>query len=231
MVDKSPSSVVSDKFNSIIGTQGMSSVTGNERLQSLIVPDKKFKGGDFFLFKRQNGDLVVSLFFFLLVLVLLFYFNTEAGFEDRKLPQKRFGKILKQGWVTPAICMFFLMIAVTVNLWLSVRNAIKSKRLHLPKRTGKELLNWLKSLEFVAYFLIYTFVIPTLGYLLATVFFGVGLTWRLGYRSLRWISISFTTAVVIVLVFRTLLQIRTPLQITLYEFFPPAVEGFLKTYF
>jgi hypothetical protein len=223
------------------GTQAfVSSATGSGHLKSdirgevwrsYVKPDKKFKSADFFLFKRQNGDLIISLFFFLLTLILLIYFNSESGFEDRKLPQKRFGKILKQGWVAPAVCMFFLTIAVTVNLILSVHNAIKSKRLHLPKRTSKELLKWLKSLEFVGYFLIYTFVIPTIGYLLSTVIFAVALTWRLGYRSLRWVSISFLTAVGIVLVFRTFLQIKTPLQITLYEFFPPAVESFLKTYF
>ena len=231
MADKFKSSTSNTSFSSGADQSGFSSSLISASVRSFIPSDKKFTGTDFFKFKRQHGDLLVSLCFFLVVLILLYFFNTESGFEDRKLPQKRFGKILKQGWVTPAIGMFFLTISTSLNLWLSYRNAVKSKRLHLPNRLGKEVMHWAKALEFVAYFMIYTFVIAYLGYLVSTVLLAVALTYRLGYRSLKWISISFVTAVVIVLVFRTFLQIKTPIHVKLYEFLPQAGEAFMKTYF
>jgi hypothetical protein len=231
MPDKFRSSINSSSFTSGSNDQSFNSGTSDAIVKSLITPDKKFPGTDFFKFKRQHGDLVVSLVFFLIVLVLLYFFNTESGFEDRKLPQKRFGKILKQGWVTPAIAMFFLTIAVSINLWISYKNAVNSKRLHLPKRLTKELLHWFKALEFVGYFMLYTFGISFFGYLLSTILLAVGLTYRLGYRSLKWIGISFTTAVVIVLIFRTFLKIKTPIYVTLYEMLPPTAEAFMKTHF
>ena len=231
MAEKFESKTTPSTLGSNTDSSGLLSSSASGSFRSLITPDKKFAGADFFQFKRQHGDLLFSFCLFIAVVVLLFYFNTESGFEDRKLPKKRFGKILKQGWVTPAIGMFFLTIAVSLNLWFSYRNAIKSKRLHLPKRLTKELAHWFMALEFVAYFMIYTFGISFLGYLLSTVLLAVGLTYRLGYRSLKWIGISFTTAIVIVLIFRTFLKIKTPIYVTVYEMLPPAAEAFMKTHF
>ena len=101
------------------------------------------------------------------------------------------------------------------------------------KRPSKkyELEMWVRSFEFIAYFLIYTFVIGYIGYLFATLLFAVCLTYRLGYRSRRWIAVSASSAFAIVLLFRTILQIKTPVNIWLYNQLPVSIESFMKVYF
>jgi hypothetical protein len=57
------------------------------------------------------------------------------------------------------------------------------------------------------------------------------LTYRLGYRTGRWIIVSLATAFAIVLLFRSLLQIKTPVNIWLYNQLPAGLETFMKVYF
>ena len=112
-----------------------------------------------------------------------------------------------------------------------MKHNIKNKKLRLPNQTLYELSQWFKSIEFIIYFLIYTFVISTLGYLLSTLIFASFLTYRLGYRSYSWILTSLGSAFCVVIVFRTILQIKTPVNIWLYSKLPPNIETFMKIYF
>ena len=147
------------------------------------------------------------------------------------MDQKRFGKILKQQWVGPLMCMFVLLPSTIINLYESIKQTFKNKSLRLPNRTFYEISEWIKSIEFIFYFLIYTFSISILGYLLSTVIFAILLTYRLGYRSFRWIGISLFVSICIVIIFRTILQIKTPVNIWLYDKFPESLEIFFKIYF
>ena len=196
-----------------------------------IPKEKKFKITDLFEFKRGKGDLTLSFIFLIFVLFLSLHFNHESGWEDRNLDQKRFGKILKQQWVGPLMCMFVLLPSTIINLYESIKQTFKNKRLRLPNRTFYEISEWIKSIEFIFYFLIYTFSISILGYLLSTVIFAILLTYRLGYRSFRWIGISLFVSICIVVIFRTILQIKTPVNIWLYDKFPESLEIFFKIYF
>ncbi len=101
----------------------------------------------------------------------------------------------------------------------------------MPSRIKHELFQWLKSLEFIFYFLIYTNIITIFGYLISTVIFAIFLTTRLGYRSLEWILRSAIAAFIIVIIFRSILQIKTPVNIWLYKFLPQNFEVFMKIYF
>ena len=213
------------------GARGFVSADGRRGFVSQIVPETRFKVENLFAFKRGRGDLVFSVIMLGVVLLLLLYFGSESGWEQRKLPQKRFGKILKQAWVGPLLCMAILLPAAIVNLWQSVKKRRRDIRQRVPNRIRYELMMWVKSFEFIAYFLIYTFTISYLGYLLSTLLFAVLLTYRLGYRSRRWMAISLASAFAIVVLFRTILQIKTPINIWLYNQLPAGLETFMKVYF
>jgi len=203
----------------------------SKKFISKIQKDKKFKVENLFEFKRVTGDLTLSIIFLVLVSFLLISFNTESGWDGRELSQKRVGKILKQQWVGPLICMVVLVPATIYNLYQSIIQLNINKRLKMPSRTKYELFQWLKSLEFIVYFLIYTNIITIFGYLISTVIFAIFLTTRLGYRSLEWILRSAIAAFIIVIIFRSILQIKTPVNIWLYKFLPQNFEVFMKIYF
>lgn len=213
-------------------------------------PDTKFKTENLFKFRRGRGDFHASVLAALLALLFLFFFWTQTGWENRKLPDnlgnyvgyqlglleadgrmKRLGTILKQSWVIPMICLLLLVPASLVNLYNSWKDRRWRRRFLLPVDATYESLRYVAALEYVAYFVAYTVSVPFFGYLLATVVLGVFLTWRLGYRTLRWLLTGFVSSVAIVLVFRTLLQIKTPVSIWLYDQLPTGMRSFMLVYF
>jgi len=213
-------------------------------------PDKKVKVENLFQFKRKRGDLFFSALMLALAAFFLIFFWTETGWHKRKLPDEfgaylfhqlglveidgrvtRFGRILKQAWVTPMLCLLILVPAAIFNMWSSSFVHNWRKRFQLPTNAGYEVEQWIRALEFVAYFVIYTLIVPILGYLLSTMLFGLFLTWRLGYRSRKWMGISMLSSFAIVLVFRTFLQIKTPISIWLYDKLPVAGKSFMLSYF
>ena len=220
-----------DNILSSIKDKSLNVKTTSKKFVSKIPKDKKFKVENLFEFKRVTGDLTLSIIFLILVSFLLISFNTESGWDGRELSQKRVGKILKQQWVGPLICMVILVPAAIYNLYQSTIQLNINKRLRMPSRIKYELFQWLKSLEFIVYFLIYTNIITIFGYLISTVIFAIFLTTRLGYRSLKWILRSTIAAFIIVIIFRSILQIKTPVNIWLYKYLPQNFEVFMKIYF
>lgn len=225
-------------------------IRSEKGFRSECIPDTKIKIDDLFRFKRGMGDFHVSLVVMLIALFFLLFFFTQTGWQDRKLPDNlgaylghqlglielegrvtRFGRILKQSWVIPMLCLLLLVPAAIWNFRDSFRVHRWRQRFLLPTNARHEFAQYLAALEFVVYFIVYTLSVPIFGYLLSTVTLGVLLTYRLGYRSLPWILRSFATGVAIVLVFRTFLQIKTPASIWLYDQLPTAWRAFMLTYF
>ncbi|MEM8654070.1 MAG: tripartite tricarboxylate transporter TctB family protein [Pseudomonadota bacterium] len=226
------------------------STTQGRAFSSACPADKKINVNDITDFRRGRGDLIFSLFMAALALFFLAFFFTQTGWEDRKLPQNmarywmdqfgvtepegrtaRLGRILKQGWVAPLIC---LSILVPAALW-NVRGAWKAQRwrqrFKLPTEVAYELTQWCRALEYVAWFVAYTLLVPVLGYLVSTLLLGTLLPWRLGYRGARWMGICLAASFAIVLVFRTGLQIKTPVNIWLYDLLPQRMETFMQVWF
>ncbi len=213
-------------------------------------PDKKVKVEDLFKFSRGRADLEVSILFALVALFFLAFFWTQTGWDNRKLPDEfgtyvayqfgladiegrvtRLGRILKQSWVAPLLCLLVFVPAALVNLRSSWRETQWRKRFLLPTSAYFELTKYAAALEYVAYFIGYTLIVPILGYLVSTLILGTYLTWRLGYRSPRWMLIGFASSFAVVLAFRTFLQIKTPVSIWLYDQLPSAARAFMLTYF
>lgn len=220
------------------------------RFRSETPPDRKFKVDDLLAFRRGRGDLAFSIFMAALALFFFAAFFFAAGWEGRKLPDEmgtyllrqfglvegegrltRLGRILKQGWVAPAICMAILVPAALLNLRKSWLTHQWRKRFKQPVAMDFEVAKWLSALEFVAWFIAYTLAVPVLGYLLSTLVFGTVLPWRMGYRGGRWFLICLGASFAIVLVFRTGLQIKTPVNIWLYSLLPDGARGFMLTWF
>lgn len=221
----------SQKFLCSDKIRALDIIVSPKEFKSKISKEQKFKVENLFEFKRITGDLTLSVIFVFFVGFLLIYFNSESGWNARDLDQKRVGKILKQQWIGPLMCMVILLPATIFNLFGAIKAYRKSKRLLLPNKIFYEMSQWIRSLEFILYFLVYTFSISLLGYLISTLIFAVFLTYRLGYRTKEWILISLISSFVVVLIFRTILQIKTPVNIWLYKFFPENIEIFMKIYF
>lgn len=218
--------------------------------QSACPPDKKVKVEDLFKFSRGRGDFEVSVLAALMALFFLAFFWTQTGWDSRKLPDEfgtylayqfgladiegrvtRLGRILKQSWVAPMLCLMVFVPAALINLRASWRERAWRKRFLLPTSPAFELTKYAAALEYVAYFIGYTLVVPVLGYLVSTLILGTYLTWRLGYRSARWMGIGVASSLAVVVVFRTFLQIKTPVSIWLYDQLPTATRAFMLTYF
>lgn len=220
------------------------------RFRSECKPDRVFKSENLFKFRRGRGDFHASIVVALIALTFLFFFWTETGWQDRKLPEnlsnyigfqfglteidgraKRLGTILKQSWVVPLLCLLVLVPASLLNLKESWRVRRWRQRFLLPVDASYETGKYLAALEYVVYFVIYTLSVPWIGYLASTIVLGVFLTWRLGYRSLKWTGIALLSSFGVVIVFRSLLQIKTPGSIWLYDQLPSALRSFMLTYF
>ncbi len=213
-------------------------------------PDKKVKVEDLFKFSRGRGDLQVSVAAAVIAVFFFVFFWTQTGWSDRDLPDElgsylayqfgladiegrvtRLGRILKQSWVAPMLCLLVLVPAALWNLRSSFKEHRWRQRFLLPTSAYFELTKYVAALEFVTYFIVYTLLVPVLGYLVSTMLMGTFLPWRLGYRGRTWFMRSLLTSFAIVIVFRTLLQIKTPVSIWLYDQLPTALRGFMLTYF
>ncbi|QBY01462.1 tripartite tricarboxylate transporter TctB family protein [Rhodophyticola sp. CCM32] len=94
----------------------------------------------------------------------------------------------------------------------------------------REVLLWAASLEYAGWFIIYAIMVPMLGYLPTTILFALGLTIRVGYRSRTALFSAVGAAVVIVLLFKTLLQVRLPAG-QVYQYLPDGLRQIMLTYF
>lgn len=94
----------------------------------------------------------------------------------------------------------------------------------------QEAALWLRSLEFVGWYVAYVLLIPVIGYLLATVLFCVLLVLRLGYRSRFALLSAFGFALFVVLTFKTALNVKIPGG-AIYEFAPAGLRYILIRHF
>jgi hypothetical protein len=168
---------------------------------------------DLFKRYRRPGDLVIATlsFVFALFLASNLPFQTTWVARAKLFAQPAF-------WPTVAITAMVLFSG------LHVVGALVSER--IPGRR-KEVLQWLKAVEFPIWFLAYVMLVPRLGYLPSTVLFITTLTLRLGYRGWRWMLTAVLLSVVIVVLFKGFLQVKIPAG-AIYDLLP---QGALRSLF
>ena len=88
---------------------------------------------------------------------------------------------------------------------------------------------WFGTAEYALYFLLYVYAVPRLGYLPSTLIALCLLMYRLGYRSARMQLTACLVGASIVVLFKSLLQVKIPGG-ALYEMFPSALRNFLTLY-
>lgn len=171
---------------------------------------------DLFKRYRRPGDLVFAVAFLVFSLVLLSQLGEQTVW-------KKGTKLFAQPPFWPAVSLISMSVFATFH-WLG--SAVS------PRIDGRwpEVWLWLKSLEYVVWFLGYVALVPIIGYLLATILFAVLMALRLGYRSAGWMAVSAGAAVSIVLIFKTFLQVKVPGGM-IYEYLPTALRSFMLTNF
>jgi len=98
------------------------------------------------------------------------------------------------------------------------------------KRDWAEAAIWLRSVEFVIWFMIYVSLVPLIGYLAATLVFAPLLTFRMGYRGAKPLMAAAVMGLVVVLFFKTFLSVKIPGG-AIYEYLPDGLRTLMIIYF
>lgn len=164
---------------------------------------------------RRPGNLFFASLFLGISLVLLFNIQTQSQWLNGT-------KWSSQPALWPMISIFGMTFFALLN-WTS---AIVS-----PKIEGRwqEVGYWLKAFEYVGWFMAYVIAVPIAGYLPSTIMFCLMLCYRTGYRSRRMFLVSALIAILIVVLFKSFLQVKVPGG-QVYELFPDAIRSFMLTY-
>ena len=169
------------------------------------------------LFKRYRrpGDLVFAWAFVILSAFLVSQLDSQAPWNPK-------GKIFSQPAFWPTVAVYCMLFFSCLHLLSSMLSARLDGR-------WQEVWVWIKSLEYGAWFMIYVFLVPIVGYLPITIIFALLLGLRAGYRSRKILISLCILAVVIVIVFKGFLQVKIP-GAAAYEYLPSMVRSFFLTY-
>lgn len=170
---------------------------------------------DLFQRYRRPGDQVFAVAFLLFALFLLSQLGAQTDTVKRT---KWFG----QPSLWPSIAVWGMVVFGGFHA-LSV---VVSPR--LPGR-WKEVVFWLRSLEYVLYFLVYVVLVPLSGYLPTTLAFTLFLALRAGFRSWQALGLSVFFGLCVALIFRGFLQVKIPAG-RVYEYLPDTIRAFALTY-
>lgn len=108
-------------------------------------------------------------------------------------------------------------------------NALSRVRVARTPGRWQEATVWLRSLEFIGWYMLYVLAIPVIGYLVATLVFCTGLALRMGYRGKTlWLAAAF--GLFVVLFFKSAMNVRIPSG-AIYDYAPGSLRYILLRYF
>ncbi len=170
--------------------------------------------------KGSPGALPFALLFAALSLFLLSQIGSEAKFSAG-------GPLVAQPAFWPAIGL----AGMSVFGGLQLLGELRSRR---PEKSGSTDLSeigiWLRSLEYLFWFMAYVAAVPVIGYLPATLAFTALLAFRAGYRDPWMLGAALLSGFVIVLVFKTMLSVKIPGG-ALYDHLPATLRTPAMLYF
>lgn len=170
---------------------------------------------DLFRRYRRPGDIVFALLFLVFAVFLL----TQLG-EQTKVVKRT--KWFAQPGLWPTIAVWGMVIFGALHYLGSLMSP------RIPGR-WREVLFWLRSLEYVGYFLIYVFAVPLLGYLPSSLLFALFLCARVGFRSPQAFAAAAAFGISLPVIFRAFLQVKIPAG-QIYELLPDTLRAFALTY-
>ncbi len=165
---------------------------------------------------RRPGDLAFAVTFLGVVLGLAIALPWQAPFVGSN-------KLIAQPAFWPMVGVTMMVIFGTIHLLGTANRSRTSGR-------AKEVWLWVRSLEFVVWFVGYVWVIQIIGYLPGTLAFVLLLSLRLGYRSGRILASGAIFSLCVVLVFKTGLGVALPIG-QVYEFLPEGIRNFVMANF
>jgi len=166
------------------------------------------------------GALPFAVLFTCLALFLLSQLGAETKFSAK-------GQLAAQPAFWPAIGVIGMVMFGGLHLLTTYR---QRRRHSGPTGDLPEAGIWLRSLEYLAWFMAYVVAVPLIGYLPATLFFTVTLALRAGYRTAGGLGIAALTGLGIVLLFKSFLAVKIPGG-ALYEYLPGMLRGVAIRYF
>lgn len=171
---------------------------------------------DLFKRYRRPGDLVFALLFLAFAVFLLANLDGQTQWVKRT-------KTVAQPAFWPTVAVYFMAGFAILHLIGSLVS---------PRIEGRwtEVKFWLRSFEFAIWFMVYVTLVPRIGYLPASILFPTALAFRLGYRAPRQLIAAAGAGVVIVVLFKSLLQVKVPGG-AIYEYLPDTLRAFMLTYF
>lgn len=164
---------------------------------------------------RRPGDL----FFALAVLIFALFLLSQLGSEVKWVKRK---PLIAQPGFWPALSIAGMILFASLHFLGGVLSQ------QIPGRY-REVMVWVRSLEYAGWFLAYVLIVPWLGYLPATVVFTGLLALRAGYRSKSLLFAAMGTGVLIVVIFKSFLQVKIPAG-ALYEHLPDGLRAFMLAY-
>lgn len=170
------------------------------------------------LFKRYRrpGDIVFAWAVLLFSLFLLSQIFEQTAYKSG-------AKLFSQPRFWPALSL----LCMTGFAAFHLLGSMLSERID---GRWKEVLLWVQSVEYAGWFIAYAALVPLLGYLPSTVIFSVLLALRVGYRNRAPLVAAALSAVVIVLLFKTFLQVKLPAG-QIYEALPAGLRQIMLTHF
>lgn len=170
------------------------------------------------LFKRYRrpGDIVFAWFALIVSILLLSQLADQTAWRSG-------GKLFAQPRFWPAVslgCMVFFAAFHLLGSALSER--IDGR--------WSEVWLWITSLEYAGWFIAYAAAVPYAGYLFTTIIFAVALAIRVGYRKVWTLVAAGVAAIIIVVLFKTLLKVNLPSG-RIYESLPDGLRQVMMTFF
>ena len=174
---------------------------------------------------RQPGDTMFAIFMFTLSLMLLSQIGSQTKWIEgvNIIVQPRFWPGLS------LVGMALFSLGYLIQSLADIRRS-DSTSLNPSVWQPQEMFNWLRTLEYAAYFMIYVLCVPKLGYLPSTLIFCLLLTLRAGYRRAAFIVWSLFGGFLIVVIFKTLLKVKLPAG-ELYNVLPDKIGKIMIQYF
>lgn len=160
---------------------------------------------------RISGQIIFALGFLAFSAVLL----SQIGQETKWVKKTAF---FAQPRFWPAIGLGGMVLFGGLHLWRLPRRR--------PQRTDlNEARIWAQPLEYALWFIAYVLLVPRLGYLPVTMAFAPLMLWRMGYRRapILWAGVGF--GVVVVVLFKAVLQVKIP-GAAVYEYLPSGLRSF-----
>ncbi|AXI46588.1 hypothetical protein C1J03_11510 [Sulfitobacter sp. SK012] len=165
---------------------------------------------------RRPGDIVFAWIVLIFSVFLLTQLIDQTAYKNGS-------KLFAQPRFWPAVSL----VGMTFFAVLHLLGSLFSERI---EGRWREVLMWFSAFEYAGWFIAYAAAVPYTGYLPTTVIFAVALALRVGYRSARVLGAAAISALIIVLLFKTLLKVNLPSGL-IYEVLPDGLRQIMLNYF